>query len=419
MPGLIHQVPSYRLHRASGQAVVNLGGRDIYLGQHGTRESQTRYEQLVAQWLASHRHLSAPGGPEPSNARNFTINELFVVYWDFAKSYYVKNGRPTGEQANLRDAARLLTQLFGTVPVADFGPAALKAVRQKMLELDLCRRVINGRVNRIRRMFKWGVENQLVGPLVLQALQAVAPLKRGRCDARETEPVKPVPQARIDAVLQHVPSQVAAMIRLQLLTGMRPGEVVIMRGCDLDTTGKLWVYRPSCHKTEHHGKERTVYLGPMAQDIVKKHLKADLSAYLFSPRHAMAERYAVRNTHRRTPCPKPRTQRRLSNHYTTTSYARAITYACDKAFSPPVELATTPLDQTARQVADHLAKLCQWRRDHHWHPNQLRHNAATSLRKQYGLDAARAILGHSSPVVTEVYAELDQAKAMQIMAEVG
>ena len=61
----------------------------------------------------------------------------------------------------------------------------------------------------------------------------------------------------------------------------------------------------------------------------------------------------------------------------------------------------------------------QWRRDHHWHPNQLRHNAATFLRKQYGLDAARVILGHSSPVVTEVYAELDHAKAMQIMAEVG
>ena len=80
MPRLTHQVPSYRLHRASGQAVVNLGGRDIYLGQHGTHESQTRYEQLVAQWLASHRHLSAPGGPEPSDNRNFTVNELFVVY---------------------------------------------------------------------------------------------------------------------------------------------------------------------------------------------------------------------------------------------------------------------------------------------------------------------------------------------------
>ena len=61
----------------------------------------------------------------------------------------------------------------------------------------------------------------------------------------------------------------------------------------------------------------------------------------------------------------------------------------------------------------------QWLRAHHWSPNQLRHNAATHIRKEFGLDAARVILGHSSPAVTEVYAELDQAKAMEIMGKIG
>jgi integrase len=55
----------------------------------------------------------------------------------------------------------------------------------------------------------------------------------------------------------------------------------------------------------------------------------------------------------------------------------------------------------------------------HWHPNQLRHNAATRLRREFGLDAARAVLGHSSPAVTEVYAELDEAKAAEVMGRVG
>jgi hypothetical protein len=32
---------------------------------------------------------------------------------------------------------------------------------------------------------------------------------------------------------------------------------------------------------------------------------------------------------------------------------------------------------------------------------------------------ARAVLGHSSPVVTEVYAELDQDKAAEAMAKIG
>ena len=57
------------------------------------------------------------------------------------------------------------------------------------------------------------------------------------------------------------------MIQLQSLTGMRPGEVVIMRGCDLDTTGKIWTYGPARHKTEHHGIARLVYVGPQAQGV--------------------------------------------------------------------------------------------------------------------------------------------------------
>jgi hypothetical protein len=55
----------------------------------------------------------------------------------------------------------------------------------------------------------------------------------------------------------------------------------------------------------------------------------------------------------------------------------------------------------------------------HWAPNQLRHNAGTRLRREFGLDTARAVLGHSTPVVTEVYAELDGAKAAEAMERVG
>jgi len=56
---------------------------------------------------------------------------------------------------------------------------------------------------------------------------------------------------------------------------------------------------------------------------------------------------------------------------------------------------------------------------HHWHPHQLRHNAATRLRKHYGLEAAQVILGHSTMDTTEMYAEQDAETAMKIMAEVG
>jgi integrase len=93
-------------------------------------------------------------------------------------------------------------------------------------------------------------------------------LKRGRTEARETDPVRPVADQYVDAIRDHVARQVWAIIELQRLTGMRAGEVVIMRGCDLDTTGSLWLYTPSTHKTEHHGHSRAIELGPRAQEVI-------------------------------------------------------------------------------------------------------------------------------------------------------
>jgi hypothetical protein len=55
----------------------------------------------------------------------------------------------------------------------------------------------------------------------------------------------------------------------------------------------------------------------------------------------------------------------------------------------------------------------------HWHPHQLRHTKATEIRREAGLDAARAVLGHRSPKVTEVYAEIDVNKAAEVMAKLG
>ena len=109
----------------------------------------------------------------------------------------------------------------------------------------------------------------MIPPSVLHGLQAVAGLRRGRTAARETELVTPVPNALLAAVLPHTSRQVAAMIQLQRLKGMRPCEVTIMWGCDMETIGKIWVYRPESHKTEHHSKERLIYLGPQAQAILK------------------------------------------------------------------------------------------------------------------------------------------------------
>ncbi len=393
MPRLLNAVPRYRRHRPSSQAVVTLNGKDHYLGPYGSPTSREVYNRLIQEWLASGRMSPGPGPAE--NDRD--INQLLVAYWEFAQGYYVKNGRPTGEIRNLKEAFRPLAELYGSLPIYEFSPIRLKAVREIMIKKGLCRRVINSRINRIRRIFKWAVENEFVEPSVLHGLQAVAPLKKGRSEARESAGVKPVPDAYVDAVLPIVPRPVKAMIELQRITGMRPGEVTIMRGSDLDTTGRIWVYRPVRHKTEHHGAERIVYLGPKAQAILQPFLRADLAAYLFSPKESLEQIHADRRRNRKTPMTPSQRKRNRKRHpkwiphekYTCNTYHLAIYRACVKAGIP------------------------------RWFPNQLRHNAATRLRKEYGIEAARVILGHRSARVTEIYAETDHLKAADIMAKVG
>ncbi|MCA9102213.1 MAG: hypothetical protein KDA63_13715, partial [Planctomycetales bacterium] len=208
------RTPKYRLHKGSGQALVQIGGRRIYLGKHGTEESKQRYRRLVADWLR--------GRPAPTTTSNgngtataISINAVLLAYWKFAKTYYVEDGEPTSELAGMRSALRPVKELYGATAAEDFGPLCLKAIQQHLVTKGLSRPGINKRINRIRRAFKWAVSEELIPASVHEALRTVAPLKQGRTPAPETEPVKPVSDELVDAVLPHVSPQVAAMIQLQ------------------------------------------------------------------------------------------------------------------------------------------------------------------------------------------------------------
>ncbi len=296
MPALASKIPSYRLHRPSGLGIVCLDGKRIYLGKWNSKESREKYRRVVAEWLANGRRSH---GNQPHES--IAVVELIDRYLQFAKTYYQRDGQPTKEVLCIKDALRPLFSLYGRTPAIEFGPLSLKAVRGSMIESGWARNTINDRVFRIKRMFRWATENELLPPSVLHGLQAVPGLKRGRSTARETEPVKPVSEHLIQAVQPHVSAEVWAMIQLQVLTAMRPGEVVLMRGCDLDTTGKVWIYSLKRHKTEHHGYDRRIYLGPRAQTIVKPFLQSDLAAYLFCPANAVKAFKQERHSRRKTP----------------------------------------------------------------------------------------------------------------------
>lgn len=399
------RIPKYRRHKATGKAVVTINGRDIYLGKHGSAESRQEYARLITEFTASF-------GVMPEKSNDMTVVELLAAYNQYAKIAYNKK-----ERANLTLAMKPLRELYGRLPMAEFGPLKLKAVRQKMVEAELARRTVNKRVIQLRRIFKWGVENELVPASILHALQAVAGLRYGRTEAKETAPVKPVPDAFVDEVIAVVSPVVADMIKLQRVSGMRSGEMVIMRACDIDTTGKVWIYTPASHKTAHHGHERKVYLGPQAQAIIKPYLRGKTEAYLFTPQQAVLQLYQARHLARKTPLScgnrpgtncrsKPR--KKPGVRYTPDSYRRAVTYGITKANKLRLKAAEAEGIPTAK-----VALIP------HWHPHQLRHNAATNLRREFGIEVARIILGHRSPAITEVYAEVDHARAIDVMARVG
>lgn len=434
MPRLVHRNPQYRRHRSSGQAVVTIDGKDHYLGPYGTKASRAEYDRLIGEWLAGGRRLRVA-------ACDLQVVELIRAFWRHAQVYYRKaDGSRSSEVKNFRDSLRPLKRLYANTPVAEFGPLKLKALREEMIRRGWCRTHINRQVARIKHVFKWGTENEMVPAEVFHALQAVGGLKAGRSEAKESKPVQPVPEDRVQAVLPYVSRQVRAMIELQLIAGMRPGEACAMRGCDLDTTGNLWVYRPSQHKTLHHGHRREIYLGPKAQEIIRLFLKTDLTAYLFSPADADAERRAKMHAERKTPLPcgnvpgsnvRRTPRKKPGGRYTVESYCRAIHKACERAFGIPADYWPTKgekpaADDTPEQAkaktdvrAAKSKKRAEWHARFTWHPHQLRHSAATWLRKRYGLEAAQVILGHKTLSVTEVYAEKNVAAAQRIMGEVG
>ncbi len=417
--------PAYVHHRPTGQARVRIAGKDFYLGKFGTPESRKKYEELVTAWLSDQdpRHVA------------LTIDDLALLFLDFAKTYYRhRDGTETRSTNHFCQALRPVIQLYGQTLVRDFGPRSLKRVRETMIEAGHCRNYINCLVGKIKRVFRWGVEEELVPPGVYQALAAVSGLREGRTAARESDPVRPVPESIVERTLPAFTSVVADMVRLQLLTGMRPGEVCQLRPGDVSRRdNEAWIYIPRHHKTEHHGRQRKIFIGPEGQKILAPYLLRAADAYCFSPRESEQERSRTRRESRQSPMTPSQAQRQdqraLCEFYTKDTYNRAIQRGCETAFEMPDELRyidrflrrdkTLTPTQFAKLKQERQLEAAAWRKEHCWSPNQLRHTRATTIRERFGLEAAQIVLGHADPKVTEIYAERDFTKAAEIMRLIG
>jgi integrase len=180
-----------------------------------------------------------------------------------------------------------------------------------------------------------------------------------------------VPLATVLSTVKHLAPTVRAMVLVQLYTGMRPGEVRILRPCDLDRSTCPWVYLPPKHKGQHLGRSRKVLIGPQARAILAPILaRRDPGTWVFGTA-------GTKGGGKRT------------GYYRRDAYTRAVARACQRA---GVE---------------------------HWSPLQLRHTAATLFRSKDGLEASQVLLGHARADVTQIYAEPREELARQVIERLG
>jgi hypothetical protein len=396
--------PAYRFHKARHCAVVTFGRRNYYLGPYGSPESHQEYARLIAEWQTKGAPFNRPqtSAAGPTGRFHLTIGELILAFWGHAQKHYRHaDGRPTREQDNLRDALRPVRRLYGNTPAQEFGPLALRAVQEEMIKSGLCRTVINDRIKRVRRAFRWAASVELIPASVIQALETVPALKRGRCGAPESNGVRPVNWQHVETTLPHLPRPVAAMVQVMRYSNCRAEDAVIFQGCDLAMKGDIWEYRPANHKNQwredgsrHH--KRIVYLGPRCQEIIRPFLKPELQAYLFSPQEARAEYQARRAEQRKTKKTPSEFRRKAKAHarraprrrYDVNTFQQSIRKTCRKIGVPV------------------------------WTVLQLRHSRATEVRERYGLEGAAASLGDSVEAAA-IYAEKNQQLAKRIAREIG
>ena len=469
--------PSYPSKPHKGQARITvrlIDGRrhDILLGPFGSPESRAEYLRVLAELEAnSGRYPQQENG---SIVSGLTTSELCLRFWMHAENFYrLADGSPSRELDHYKYALAVLVDLYGSSLASEFGPLKLKAVRQQMIDTQkhlvrfientrtwdrwlpegrvrladdrtrpgsgiqaeaeweekwlpveilksgkaLSRKVINQRIDHIRRVFKWAASEELVPAAVFEALKTVAGLRRGHPGTHDRPKVKPVPWMHVEAVLPFLAPQVAAMVQLQPLIGARETEICLMRGRDIDRSGPVWWYKidpnevpregpANLHKTAHHegadgaAQVKMLPIGPKAQAILKPWLRENADEHLFQPREARQKMYAERRVKRQSPLwrshlehqarkKKAKPERAPGDHYTRHSYAQAIARACKKAGVP------------------------------HWHPHQLKHVCGTDVRKKFGLEASRAYMGHTKLSTAEIYAEKDMRLVEQIALEMG
>lgn len=307
-----------------------------------------------------------------------TLDQVCSKFLSWAATYYRHpDGTHTGETYNCELALRELRSRYRDKYINEITYHDILRARDNMVEQGITRQVINQRVGIWKRLFAWALDARLCTAHVKAEVWAINSLKRNRSPAAEGTGQSPVSHKEIKKVLPYLPPILQTMVLIHELCGARPNEICQMKPCLIDRRRNVWVFEPEQHKTQHTGRHRVICLGPRSQGLLKPLLEnRDGTEYIFRPRdvHNWRIQQGQRVTRNYSEKNKPKM------YYTHRTYQQAIASGIRKA----------------QKAGEHVGG---------WSPNQLRHTCATRIRKRYGREAARIVLGHSgnTGAVTDTY----------------
>lgn len=306
MPRPKNAAPSYLKHKLTGRArfvwtdPTGLRHDKLLPGKYGSDESRKAFARAILECQVSPETTVSKSTP----VTTLSVNEVLVRYLAFAKDLYQsQDGKEASALVEAKLTIRAIRELYGDIPAVEFGPLKLRAVQQGWVaseKTNLSRAECNKRLGIAKRIFKWAVSEELIPASVFHAISTVSGLQRGRTTAYDPEPIGPVEDTIVDATLPFLNRHLRALIEVQRLTGMRPGEATRLRMCEIDTSGDVWLYRPKRHKNANRGHSRVIAIGKRAQAVINEFLTKDVAEYLFSPQKAVEEMNAARSAKRKT-----------------------------------------------------------------------------------------------------------------------
>lgn len=440
-------------------AYCMLNGRRVSLGRWGP-EAQAKFDKLLAEWLANGRRLESE------------VNEggdLLVV--DDLCDRFVQHLQLKHDQAwqannltRIKLSHRALRERFGRMDANALSPTKLEEVRHDLIGGGrLCRGEINRRIRDIKRTIRWACSREMLDPKVWMACNSLEGLRAGDYDTRDSKQRQAVPREDVWAVLPRVSTPVAAIIQVLYWSGARPGEILNLRPRDIDRSGKVWVATPATHKNAHRGRDRQLYFGGNAQEVLRPFLdctpRPNPMKPIFRPGDAdhdrrrrgaedpsrltaieLAARLGVcHETPRlwaRRGCPRNADgtydyvavrQWRDNDPKALSSKTRIGQRFEKKRVQDPKRGARDAYDShSLRRAVSRAIKSINAERKKakqpemdNWTPYALRHSCASRLAAEFGPLVAQTVLGHSDLATTGVYVHGDRERAKSVMESAG